>query len=72
MFRMVSVLLVAALKTLPAHRPGATPLTEAETPSLEAAGLGEEPAAYAEVVGDILTHTARTQVPFSAIQQISG
>ena len=51
--------LVAALKTLPAHRPGATPLTEAETRLLDSAGLGEEPGAYAEGVGGILTHTAR-------------
>jgi hypothetical protein len=51
--------LAAALKTLPARRPSAAALSEAETRLLDSAGLGEEPGAYAEVVGDILAHTAR-------------
>lgn len=52
--------LVAALRTLPAHRPGATAsLSTEERHLLDSVGFVEDPEAYAEVVGDLLSHTAR-------------
>lgn len=51
--------LIAALKTLPAHRPWATALTLGEAQLLDAAGLTEDPDAYAEIAADVTAHMGR-------------
>ncbi|KQU47212.1 hypothetical protein ASG84_08875 [Rhodococcus sp. Leaf278] len=51
--------LIAALRTLPAHRPWATRLTAGEAMLLDSAGLIEDPEAYAEVAADITAHMGR-------------
>lgn len=50
--------LLAALKTLPAIKPGAAALTEAEARLLDEAGFVEGPVAFAEGAADIVAHTA--------------
>jgi hypothetical protein len=51
--------LIAALKTLPAHRPWAATLTADEARLLDDAGLTEDPEAYAEIATDVTAHMAR-------------
>lgn len=51
--------LIAALKTLPAHRPWATRLTADEARLLDDAGLTEDPEAYAEIAADVTAHMGR-------------
>jgi hypothetical protein len=51
--------LIAALKTLPAHRPWAATLTAGEARLLDAAGLIEDPDAYAEIAADVTAHMGR-------------
>lgn len=50
--------LLAALKTLPAIKPGAAALTEDEARLLDAAGFVEDPEAFVEAAADIVAHTA--------------
>jgi hypothetical protein len=50
--------LLAALKTLPAIKPGAAALTEGQARLLDEAGFVEDPVAFAEAVADIVAHTA--------------
>lgn len=50
--------LVAALKTLPAIKPGAATLTEEEARLLDEAGFIEDPVAFTEAAADIVAHTA--------------
>jgi hypothetical protein len=50
--------LLAALKTLPAIKPGAAVLTEEEARLLDEAGFVEDPGAFAEAAADIVAHTA--------------
>lgn len=50
--------LVAALKTLPAIKPGAAALTGEEARLLDEAGFIEDPVAFAEAAADIVAHTA--------------
>jgi hypothetical protein len=50
--------LLAALKTLPAIKPGAAVLTEEEARLLDEAGFVEDPVAFAEAAADIVAHTA--------------
>ena len=50
--------LLAALKTLPAIKPGAASLTEDEVRILDAAGFVEDPVAFAQAAADIVAHTA--------------
>ena len=50
--------LVAALKTLPAIKPGAAALTEDEARLLDEAGFIEDPIAFAQAAADIVAHTA--------------
>ena len=51
--------LIAALRTLPAHRPWAARLTAGDAALLDSAGFTEEPAAYAQVAADVTTRMAR-------------
>lgn len=51
--------LIAALKTLPAHRPWAATLTADEARLLDDAGFTEDPETYAEIAADITAHMAR-------------
>lgn len=51
--------LIAALKTLPAHRPWAAALTVSEARLLDEAGLTEDPNAYAEIAADVTAHMGR-------------
>lgn len=51
--------LIAALKTLPAHRPWAATLTTDEARLLDKAGFTEDPEAYAEIAADVTAHMAR-------------
>lgn len=51
--------LIAALKTLPAHRPWAATLTENEARLLDSVGFVEDPEAYAEIAADVTAHMAR-------------
>jgi hypothetical protein len=51
--------LIAALKTLPAHRPWAAALTADEAQLLDDAGFVEDPEAYAEIAADAIAHMAR-------------
>jgi hypothetical protein len=51
--------LIAALKTLPAHRPWAATLTAQEARLLDDAGFVEDPDAYAEIAADAIAHMAR-------------
>ncbi len=50
--------LLAALKTLPAIKPGAAALTEDEARLLDEAGFVEDPVAFAQAAADIVAHTA--------------
>jgi hypothetical protein len=50
--------LLAALKTLPAIKPGAASLTEDEVRILDAAGFVEDRVAFAQAAADIVAHTA--------------
>jgi hypothetical protein len=51
--------LIAALKTLPAHRPGAATLTAEQARLLDNAGFGEDHEAYAEIAADVIEGTAQ-------------
>lgn len=51
--------LIAALKTLPAHRPWAATLTADEARLLDDAGFVEDSEAYAEIAADVIAHMAR-------------
>ncbi|BBZ49794.1 DNA-binding protein [Mycobacterium heidelbergense] len=51
--------LIAALKTLPAHRPWAATLTTDEARLLDKAGFTEDPEVYAEIAADVTAHMAR-------------
>ncbi|MCX2933885.1 DNA-binding protein [Mycobacterium sp. CVI_P3] len=51
--------LIAALKTLPAHRPWAATLTADEAQLLDDVGFTEDPEAYAEIAADVTAHMAR-------------
>jgi hypothetical protein len=51
--------LIAALKTLPAHRPGAATLTAEEARLLDDAEFGEDHEAYAEIAADVIGGMAR-------------
>ena len=51
--------LITALKTLPAHRPGAASLTAEEARLFDDAGFVEDPDAYTEIAVDVLAHMAR-------------
>lgn len=50
--------LIAALKTLPAHRPWAATLTTDEAQLLDDAGFTEDPEGYAEIAADVTAHMA--------------
>jgi hypothetical protein len=50
--------LLAALKTLPAIKPGAAALTQNEARLLDEAGFVEDPAAFIDTAADIIAHTA--------------
>lgn len=65
--------LIAALKTLPAHRPWAATLTAGEASLLDAAGLTEDPDAYAEIVADVTAHMGRLySASYTAAEVASG
>ncbi len=51
--------LIAALKTLPAHRPGAATLTAEQARLLDNAGFGEDHEAYAEIAADVIEGMAQ-------------
>ena len=51
--------LIAALKTLPAQRPGAATLSQGDADLLDRAGFTEDPQAYAEVAADVIAHMGR-------------
>lgn len=57
-FRLRREDMLAALKTLPAIRPGAAELSPDEARLLDDAGFTEDPDAYARVVADTLAHMA--------------
>ena len=59
--------LIAALKTLPAHRPWAATLTAGEARLLDAAGLTEDPDAYAEIAADVTAQWAASTAPRSPL-----
>jgi hypothetical protein len=50
--------ILAALSTMPAIRPGAAQLPEADARLLDQAGLPEDPDAYAVVASDVVAQTA--------------
>jgi hypothetical protein len=58
-FNMRRTDLIAALKTLPAHRPWAASLTAQEQCLLDDAGFVDDPEAYAEIAADVIAHMAR-------------
>jgi hypothetical protein len=58
-FNLVRADLVAALKTLPAQRPGAAALSEEEAHLLDSAGFTEEPRAYAPMAAAAIAHMGR-------------
>jgi hypothetical protein len=65
--------LIAALKTLPVHRPWATRLTADEARLLDAAGLTEDPEAYAEIAADVTAHMGRIySTAYTAADVASG
>lgn len=65
--------LIAALKTLPAHRPWAATLTASEASLLDAAGLAEDRDAYAEIAADVTAHMGRLySTAYTAAQVASG
>ena len=51
--------LIAALKTLPAQRPGAAALTEEQANLLDSAGFTAEPAAHASMAVEAIAHMGR-------------
>ena len=51
--------LIAALKTLHAHRPWSATLNDDDARLLDSAGLPEDRVAYAEVAADVTVHMAR-------------
>jgi hypothetical protein len=55
-FNLARADLVAALKTLPAQRPGAAALSEEEAHLLDSAGFTEEPHAYAPMAAAAIAH----------------
>lgn len=64
---------IAALKTLPAHRPWATQLTASEAELLDDAGFAEDPAAYAEIAADVTAHMGRIySTAYTAAEVASG
>ncbi|AGB27108.1 hypothetical protein Mycsm_07007 (plasmid) [Mycobacterium sp. JS623] len=65
--------LIAALKTLPAHRPWAATLTAGEARLLDEAGFAEDPDAYAEIAADVTAHMARLySTAYTAAEVASG
>lgn len=65
--------LIAALKTLPAHRPWAATLTADEARLLDNAGFTEDPDAYAEIAADVTAHMARLySTAYTAAQVARG
>ncbi|EFG79746.1 hypothetical protein HMPREF0591_0367 [Mycobacterium parascrofulaceum ATCC BAA-614] len=67
--------LLAALKTLPAIKPGAAALTEDQARLLDEAGFVEDPVAFAESAADIVAHTAmliNTAYPASLVASLLG
>lgn len=58
-FKLRRTDLIAALKTLPAHRPWAATLTAQEARLLDESGFVEDPEAYAEIAADVIAHMAR-------------
>lgn len=65
--------LIAALKTLPAHRPWAATLTAGEARLLDDAGFAEDPDAYAEIAADVTAHMARLySTAYTAAEVASG
>jgi hypothetical protein len=58
-FNLARADLVAALKTLPAQRPGAAALSEEEAHLLDSAGFTEEPHAYAPMAAAAIAHMGR-------------
>lgn len=65
--------IIAALKTLPAHRPWAATLTDGEARLLDGAGFTEDPDAYAEIAADITAHMARLySTAYTAADVASG
>lgn len=65
--------LIAALKTLPAHRPWAATLTAGEARLLDDAGLTEDPDAYAEIAADVTAHMGRLySTAYTAAEVSSG
>ena len=65
--------LIAALKTLPAHRPWAATLTAGEARLLDDAGLTEDPDAYAEIAVDVTAHMGRLySTAFTAAEVANG
>jgi hypothetical protein len=65
--------LIAALKTLPAHRPWAATLTAEEARLLNDAGFVEDPAAYTEIAADVIAHMARLySTSYTAADVASG
>jgi len=58
-FNLARADLIAALKTLPAQRPGAAALTADEAHLLDSAGFTEEPQAYAPMAAAAIAHMGR-------------
>lgn len=64
--------LIAALRTLPAHRPWASRLTAGEAALLDSAGLTEAPEAYAEIAADVTAHMGRLYNTSYTSSEVSG
>ena len=65
--------LIAALKSLPAHRPWAARLTAGEARLLDDAGFVEDAEAYAEIAADVIAHMARLySTSYTAAEVASG
>jgi len=64
---------LAALKTLPAHRPGAAALSNRDADLLDAAGFTEDHEAYTAIAADVTAHTARLyRTAYSAAEVRTG
>jgi hypothetical protein len=65
--------LIAALKTLPPYRPYAATLTADEARLLDAAGLTEDPNAYAKMAADVIADMGRLySTAYSAADVANG
>lgn len=64
--------LVAALRTLPAHRPWAARLTDGEARLLDAAGFTEDLDDYAQIAADTTAHMARLYSTAYAAAEVSA